>query len=72
MPLEGVETYVLLLFDSGRSHPDIVTLKVYNSICIQYVIGILYALYCIYYLIVLYRIQPVVVECTGYRVYTST
>jgi hypothetical protein len=46
LPLEGVETYMLLLFESGRSHPDIGTKGVQSYL---YTVCVLYTVYCILY-----------------------
>jgi hypothetical protein len=44
LPLNGMETNMLLLLESGRSHPDIGTKGVQLY---QYTIRILYTIYCI-------------------------
>ena len=56
LPLEGVETYMLLLFDSGWSHPGIGTK------------GVQPYLYTVYILYTVYYIQDTVyrVQYTGY------
>ena len=56
MPLEGVETNMLLLLESGRSHPEIGTKGVQSYL---YTVCILYTVYCIQDTV--YRVQ-----CTGY------
>ena len=59
MPLEGVETNMLLLLESGRSHPEIGTKGVQSYL---YTVCILYTVYCILY--TGYSIQS-----TVYRIY---
>ena len=44
LPLEGVETNMLLLLESGRSHPEIGTKGVQSYL---YIVCILYTVYCI-------------------------
>jgi hypothetical protein len=57
LPLEGVDTYMLLLFESGQSHPGIGTKVVQSylyTVCIQYTVYIC-TVYCLLYTV--YRVQ---------------